>query len=163
MSRTYECELTTSCMIVDRKTGMVLVQERTNGDWTGMSFPGGHVEDGESYTECVVREVLEETGLLIESPRLEGIVHWEHKENHYRTVIAYFRADAFSGQLKEVCEECRNLWVPLATIREQPLTDWFAEQYTIYEDPSLHEIYYSYDNDVTDAPRYYRAQAEGEK
>ena len=92
MSRSYQTELTTTCMIHDRATGRVVVQERTNGDWTGLCFPGGHVEDGESYTECVIREVREETGLVIRNPRMEGIVHWEDRDTHARTVIVFFRA-----------------------------------------------------------------------
>ncbi len=157
MSRTYTCELTTTCMIVDREKGLVLVQERTNDDWTGMNFPGGHVEDGESYTDCVIREVREETGLEIASPRLEGVVNWEDRDTHERTVIAFFRTERFSGTLKEECEEARNLWVPLATLRQQPLADWFAEQLHIYEDPALCEMYYAYGEGGTDAPRWYRA------
>ena len=87
MSRSYQTELTTTCMIYDRATDRVVVQERTNGDWTGLCFPGGHAEDGESFTECVIREVKEETGLVIRNPRIQGIVHWENSDNHYRTVI----------------------------------------------------------------------------
>ncbi|MBR0464982.1 MAG: 8-oxo-dGTP diphosphatase [Clostridia bacterium] len=156
MSRTYQTELTTTCMIVDKTTDSVLVQERTNGDWTGMCFPGGHAEDGESYTECVIREVWEETGLTIESPRLEGIVHWENRDTHERTVIAFFRTERFSGRLKPSCEEAINRWVPLSTLRSQPLADWFSQQYAIYEDPDLCEMYYEYGKDGTDEPRLYR-------
>ena len=143
-------------MIVDREKGLVLVQERTDGEWTGMNFPGGHVEDGESYTDCVIREVREETGLEIANPRLEGVVNWEERETHERTVIAFVRTETFSGELKAECEEARNKWVPLATLRQQPLADWFAQQLTVYEDASLDEMYYSYGRTGTDAPRWYR-------
>ena len=157
MGRSYETELTTTCMIVDRATGRVLIQERTNGDWTGVCFPGGHVEDGESFTDCVIREVREETGLSITRPHLAGLVHWEHRRTHERTVIAFFRAEAFSGQLLPACEEAVNRWTPLETLRQEPLTDWFAEQLTIYEDSALQEIYYEYGDGDDSPPRWYRA------
>ena len=157
MSRSYQTELTTACMIVDERTGNVLVQERTNGDWTGMCFPGGHVEDFESYTECVIREVREETGLEIVRPRLEGIVHWEERYTHERTVIAFFRTETFTGVLKPCCNEAVNRWVPLASLRRQPLTDWFAEQYAVFEDSALQEMYYEFWKDGHTPPRYYRA------
>ena len=45
----------------------ILVQDRVNKNWPGLTFPGGHVEEGESFTESVIREVYEETGLKIEN------------------------------------------------------------------------------------------------
>ena len=35
----------------------VLVIDRKKEDWPGITFPGGHVEAGESFTEAVIREV----------------------------------------------------------------------------------------------------------
>jgi len=51
--------------------GRVLLEKRSdNGFW---GLPGGHVEIGESAQDGVVREVLEETGLIVELKRLVGI------------------------------------------------------------------------------------------
>ena len=35
----------------------VLGINRKKEDWPGITFPGGHVEAGESFTEAVIREV----------------------------------------------------------------------------------------------------------
>jgi 8-oxo-dGTP diphosphatase len=40
------------------------------GTW---DLPGGHLAMGESFEECLAREVVEETGLTIATPRLLGI------------------------------------------------------------------------------------------
>ena len=68
MSRKSEIELTNMCLICDGNK--VLVQEKVGTK--GLVFPGGHVEEGESLLESVVREMKEETGLTIENPKICG-------------------------------------------------------------------------------------------
>lgn len=72
MARAESAIFTNMCMIYDDK-GNILVQDRKNPDWPGITFPGGHVEPGESFVCSVIREVKEETGLDIENPQLCGI------------------------------------------------------------------------------------------
>lgn len=60
MSRTEKTIFTNMCMVYD-DNGNVLVQNRLNPDWPGITFPGGHVDAGESFTDAVIREVFEET------------------------------------------------------------------------------------------------------
>ena len=69
---------TNMCMI--ERDGMVLMQERNDEDWPGVVFPGGHVEEGESFTEAVIREVREETGLDV-SEAEGGFLFSYHREN----------------------------------------------------------------------------------
>ena len=98
MSRTEEVELTNMCMICDGK-GNVLVQSKVNHPiWHGWNFPGGHVEKGESFTDAIIREVQEETGLTISSPRLCGIKDW--CEDGVRHVVLLYRAEQFTGTLR---------------------------------------------------------------
>ena len=48
--RTEKAEFTNMCMVTDGQ-GRLLVQDRVNPDWPGITFPGGHVEPGESFVE----------------------------------------------------------------------------------------------------------------
>ena len=96
MKRSEPVELMNLCMI--RRGSKVLVQDRTDPNWPGVAFPGGHVEKGESFTDAVIREVQEETGLIISSPRLCGIKDW--CEDGVRHVVLLYRAEQITGTLR---------------------------------------------------------------
>lgn len=68
MDRTQKTEIVNMCMVY--KDGLVLVQDKVHGKWGGLTFPSGHVERDESFTDAVIREVLEEAGLTVISPIL---------------------------------------------------------------------------------------------
>ena len=78
MDRTEIVTITNMCMVYDGNK--VLVQEKIDDDYRGVTFPGGHVEKGESFTDAVIREVFEETGLRISSPILCGIKDWSNDD-----------------------------------------------------------------------------------
>ena len=71
MNRRESVEFVNMCMI--KNGDKLLVQDRVSPDWPGITFPGGHVERGESFVDAVIREVREETGLTISKPQLCGI------------------------------------------------------------------------------------------
>ena len=71
MARTETVVFMNLCMICNGDR--VLVQDRQKKDWPGKIFPGGHVQEGESFTEAVIREIREETGLTISAPHGCGI------------------------------------------------------------------------------------------
>lgn len=72
MAKYEKVELTSMCMLYDDE-GNVLVQDRVDKKWGGITFPGGHIEKGESFVSSVIREVKEETGLDIKHPKICGI------------------------------------------------------------------------------------------
>lgn len=96
MKRSEPVELMNMCVL--RRGSKVLVQDRIDPNWPGVAFPGGHVEKGESFTDAVIREVQEETGLTISSPRLCGIKDW--CEDGVRHVVLLYRAEQFTGTLR---------------------------------------------------------------
>ena len=96
MKRSEPVELMNMCVL--RRGSKVLVQDRTDPNWPGVAFPGGHVEKGESFTVSVIPEVQAETGLTISSPRLCGIKDW--CEDGVRHVVLLYRAEQFTGTLR---------------------------------------------------------------
>lgn len=102
---------TNMCMVYDDQ-GNALVQKRLKS-WPGVTFPGGHVEPGETFVQAVIREVWEETGLTIRRPRLCGIKHW-HKRG-VRNVVLLYKTNEYEGELHS-SEEGPVWWMPLADL-----------------------------------------------
>ena len=109
MAREERAIFTNLCMVTDGN-GNVLVQDRKDPDWGGITFPGGHVEKGESFVESAIREVYEETGLTIEDPRLCGTKQFQTKDGA-RYVVFFFKATRFTGELKS-SDEGEVFWIP---------------------------------------------------
>ena len=142
MSRTEEVELTNMCMICDG-CGNVLVQDKKNHPtWHGWNFPGGHVESGEYVTPSVIREMEEETGLIIENPKLCGIKEFHKSKDGKRYIVFLYAADQFKGELKP-SNEGEVFWYPLSELRASgKLIDGFEEMLTVFTDDSISEVFY---------------------
>ncbi len=41
------------------------------------AFPGGHMEKGENPEDCIIREIEEELGVKLESPKLAYVYTWD--------------------------------------------------------------------------------------
>ena len=147
MSRMEEVELTNMCMICDGK-GNVLVQDKKNHPtWHGWNFPGGHVEKGEYVTPSVIREMKEETGLLIENPKLCGIKEFHKLKDGKRYIVFLYIVDKFSGELKS-SSEGDIFWYPLAELHlSDKLIDGFREMLSVFTTDGISEVYYERTND----------------
>jgi len=139
MARSEQVILTNLCMVYDHD-GNILVQNRTDPDWPGLCFPGGHVEPGESFVESVIREVWEETGLTIENPILCGTKQFQTDDNE-RYVVLFYKTDCFSGELRS-SEEGEVFWISKNDLQNHTLSVDFMEMLQIFESDSLSEFYY---------------------
>ena len=130
--------MTNMCMVCDGTR--VLVQDRQNPDWPGITFPGGHVEKGESFTDAVVREVFEETGLSISSPQLCGIKDWTNDDGS-RYMVLLYRTDHFEGALRS-SEEGEVYWVELGTMKELPLAPGMDKMLQVFLNEEISEDFF---------------------
>jgi 8-oxo-dGTP pyrophosphatase MutT (NUDIX family) len=85
----------TVAAIAERDGQFLFVEERASGRVV-INQPAGHLEEGETFLEAVVRETLEETAWSFEPTGVVGIYVWR-PENQPRTFLRV----AFAGELGE--------------------------------------------------------------
>nr|WP_222619105.1 8-oxo-dGTP diphosphatase [Ornithinibacillus hominis] len=127
------------CMIYDGK-GSVLVQDRVNSNWPGITFPGGHVNESESFADSVIREVYEETGLTITSPTLCGIKQFQTSEGE-RYVVLLYKTNKFEGELRS-SQEGYVFWIKREELLNYNLADDFEKMLQLFESEDISELYY---------------------
>lgn len=139
MARQELVTLTNMCMIYDNQ-GSILVQDRLDPDWPGVTFHGGHVEPGESFTRAVIREVWEETGLTIEKPQLCGLKQFLD-DNGTRYIVILYKTNRFSGELRS-SEEGKVFWIKRSELGDYRLANDFENMLRVFESEDLSEFYY---------------------
>ena len=143
MSRATSTVLTNLCLVEDPTNGKVVLQYRSPErykKWSGYAFPGGHIEEGESLAESVIREVYEETGLTIADPKLVAVKDWSLDEGG-RYIVFCYKATKFSGQLRS-SEEGEVSWVEKDQLEQLDLSYDMLPLLEVMEDPDLSEYYY---------------------
>lgn len=139
MAREERAIFTNLCMITDG-SGNVLVEDRKDPSWPGICFPGGHVEPGEAFTDSVVREVFEETGLTIHDPKLCGVKQFPTKTGA-RYVVFFYKATRFSGSIQS-SDEGEVFWLPREKLPEYRCVSDFMDMVKVMESEELSEFFY---------------------
>ncbi len=96
-------KLATLCYVIDKNRESTLMIHRVkkendyhHGKWNGL---GGKFEPGESPEECAIREIEEESGLILKNIKMKGFITFpmfDGKEDWY---VFLFTADEFEGEL----------------------------------------------------------------
>jgi ADP-ribose pyrophosphatase YjhB (NUDIX family) len=108
--------------IVHDDHGRLLLVQRVNDPGAGLwSVPGGRVEPGETDADAVVRELAEETGLVVEPGPLVGRVVRGPFD------IADYRCTVVGGTLRAGDDAADVRWVDAAGYAALPLVDGLTE------------------------------------
>lgn len=137
MACTENVELTVLCLL--HRDGAYLLQDRIKEDWQGYTLPGGHVEQGESIVDAVVREMQEETGLTVLNPHLCGVKQFPIENGRY--LVFLFEASEYEGELVS-SEEGAMYWVPAEQLKSVNLVSDFEDMLQVMMDDKLSEFQY---------------------
>jgi 8-oxo-dGTP diphosphatase len=113
-----DCDAVVACVggLAYDDYGRILLVRRRNDPGSGLwSVPGGRVESGETDTQAVIREMAEETGLVVEPGALIGRV----RRGTYD--IADYRCAVVGGTLRAGDDATDARWCDAATLADLPL------------------------------------------
>ena len=85
-----------------------------------LCLPGGHIEEGESLAESVIREIYEETSLTIANPKLVAVKDWGARMREAAILFCY-KATEFTSQLRS-SEEGEVSWVAMDQLEKLDLS-----------------------------------------
>jgi len=126
-------------VIVRRPDGRILLGERLGSHGAGkVAFPGGHLEHGESFEECAVREVAEETGIAIgTTPRHVATTNDVMTMDRKHYVTMFMLAELAKNVEPQNLEphKCKGWsWVSWQEIRELPDSSKFVPIINLLKD-----------------------------
>lgn len=89
----------------------LVIQRRDNNEW---QLPGGVLELDEKIEDGVIREVLEETGVIVRTLKLTGV----YKNMSKGVVALVFLCEAVSGEPTTSNESKNVAWMPSSRLQE---------------------------------------------
>lgn len=142
-------------MIMICRGDEVLVLDRAACDWPGLTFPGGHVEPGESFLASVIREAKEETGLDVKNVEPCGVVHWA-SPNGDRYIEFLYKSSDFSGEIIDGTREGRIFWMKRGELlRSDRLSPNFCHYLPVFFGNGFTEAFFKWDGkSFTGVPEY---------
>jgi 8-oxo-dGTP diphosphatase len=127
MTRPFACD---GVLIEDGKILLIKrAAEPFKGEW---ALPGGRIDEGESAEECLVREMKEETDLVVEPVKPTGI-YSDPGRDPRGVIAAAYLIRRISGEPKGGDDAAEARWFPLDAL--PPLC---ADHGKIVEDALTH-------------------------
>lgn len=89
------------------------IYREARGDWT---FPKGKLDEGETFQQGALREVLEETGMRCRVVRFVGTTNYTHRKGKPK-IVAYYLMAVEDGEFFPNAEVDVLVWVAVEQVR----------------------------------------------
>lgn len=131
-------ELTTMCAIVRENEVLMINRKKA---WKGWAFPGGHIEADEGMTSCVMREIMEETGLAIAKVSYKGMAHFFNTATGERHIVSNYLCTDYKGTLVDRCDEGELRWIRIDEINDLSLAEGMEYRLPLFFEDGIKELF----------------------
>jgi ADP-ribose pyrophosphatase YjhB (NUDIX family) len=128
-------------VLIQKNSHYLLIRRASNPDRGLWTVPGGLIEVGERVADAAIREVLEETGLVVKLKERIGVIdkieYDERSEILYHFIILIYSANHVSGNLRPMDDALDVVWVTKEELDAYDLTKSLKK---FLEDKELYPI-----------------------
>lgn len=108
--------------VLGGRVEIACIYRESRGDWT---FPKGKLDEGETFEQAALREVIEETNMLCRVVRFVGTTNYTHRKGKPK-IVAYYLMSVDQGEFIPNEEVDDLVWLPLEQVR--PHLTWDRDQ-----------------------------------
>ena len=128
--------------LILRKNDQILLLKRNNTGYMDgyYSFPGGHIEEGESAIEAVIREGKEEINVDVKKEDLNLILTMHRKTSEREYLDLFFEAKKYTNEINNnEPEKCSEL--VFKSINDLPLNivPYIQQSIECFKDGKIYE------------------------
>jgi 8-oxo-dGTP diphosphatase len=132
-------QMYTMCMVQDGDQVLLMNRPDDKG-FPGYIAPGGKVDFPESIVNGAIREVKEETGLLVKDIIYKGLEEFCDPGTGLRYMVFNYLATSFEGELLQEPPEGELRWVDIDKATKLPMQDWFKNRFPLFFAPGTFEL-----------------------
>lgn len=145
MSDSINYKIWTVCMI--QNEDKVLLLDRDHDNYKGFIPPGGKVEFHESIVEGAIREVKEETGLVVSGLIYKGLYEYVNPIANDRYMIFNYLTKDFKGDLLENSPEGKPVWVNIKDAYNLPMQKSIQQRFPLFFEDGTFEIHVEWNHE----------------
>lgn len=146
MANEIAFKMYTMCMVQEGSRVLLMNRPDEKG-FPGYIAPGGKVDFPESIVNGAIREVREETGLVVTDIVYKGLEEFCDPGKGMRYMVFNYLATSFTGELLRNPPEGELLWVEMDDAIRLPMQEWFKRRFPYFFKPGTFEWSYVWDEE----------------